>query len=59
MNRLQAETPAELDELLLSILHKAFRGELVTQDPNCEPAEKLLEQLRQVRNEKSKPAQRV
>jgi type I restriction enzyme S subunit len=29
-----------------SFLAKAFRGELVPQDPNDEPAEKLLERVR-------------
>lgn len=29
-----------------SILKKAFAGELVPQDPNDEPAEKLLERIR-------------
>ncbi|GAD79040.1 restriction endonuclease subunit S [Vibrio ezurae] len=34
---------ARLDRLTQSILAKAFRGELVPQDPNDEPAEQLLE----------------
>ena len=34
------------DKLSQSILAKAFRGELVPQDPNDEPAEKLLERIR-------------
>ena len=37
---------AMLDKLPQSILAKAFRGELVTQDPNDEPAERLLERIR-------------
>jgi len=28
------------------VLAKAFRGELVPQDPNDEPAEKLLERIK-------------
>lgn len=32
-----------------AILAKAFRGEFVPQDPNDEPAERLLERIRQVR----------
>jgi len=42
---------AYIDKLTQSILAKAFRGELVPQDPNDEPAEKLLER---VRDEKEK-----
>lgn len=36
---------ARLDRLTQSILAKAFRGELVPQDPNDEPAEQLLERI--------------
>jgi type I restriction enzyme S subunit len=35
-----------VDKLTQSILAKAFRGELVPQDPNDEPAEKLLERIK-------------
>lgn len=38
---------AYVDKLTQSILAKAFRGELVPQDPNDEPAEKLLERIRE------------
>ena len=34
-----------VDKLSQSVLAKAFRGELVNQDPTDEPAEKLLEQI--------------
>ncbi|MFT2097825.1 restriction endonuclease subunit S [Marinomonas sp. 2405UD66-6] len=34
-----------VDKLTQSILAKAFRGELVPQDPNDEPADKLLERI--------------
>jgi len=34
-----------VDKLSRSVLAKAFRGELVPQDPNDEPAEKLLERI--------------
>ncbi|WP_330131198.1 restriction endonuclease subunit S [Shewanella xiamenensis] len=40
-----------VDNLTQSILAKAFRGELVAQDPNDEPAEKLLERIAQARTE--------
>ncbi|MGX9459079.1 restriction endonuclease subunit S [Photobacterium damselae subsp. damselae] len=39
------DAKARLDRLTQSILAKAFRGELVAQDPNDEPAEKLLERI--------------
>ncbi len=36
----------QVDRLTQSILAKAFRGELVPQDPNDEPAEKLLQRIK-------------
>ncbi|OGR23705.1 MAG: hypothetical protein A2277_08290 [Desulfobacterales bacterium RIFOXYA12_FULL_46_15] len=36
---------SRIDKLSQSVLAKAFRGELVPQDPNDEPAEKLLERI--------------
>lgn len=36
----------QVEQLTSSILAKAFRGELVPQDPNDEPADKLLERIR-------------
>ena len=39
-----------VDKLIQSILAKAFRGELVSQDPNDEPASILLDRIRQQRN---------
>lgn len=37
---------SRVDQLTPSVLAKAFRGELVPQDPNDEPAERLLERIR-------------
>jgi type I restriction enzyme S subunit len=37
---------AQVDKLTPSLLARAFRGELVPQDPNDEPAEKLLERIK-------------
>ena len=37
---------AQVEKLIPSTLAKAFRGELVPQDPNDEPASKLLERIR-------------
>ncbi|MDN3616755.1 restriction endonuclease subunit S [Vibrio gallaecicus] len=42
---------ARVDNLTQSILAKAFRGELVAQDPNDEPADKLLERIAEARKE--------
>jgi type I restriction enzyme S subunit len=36
---------ARVDKLSQSVLAKAFRGKLVSQDPNDEPVEKLLERI--------------
>ena len=43
-----------VDKLTQSILSKAFKGELVPQDPNDEPAEMLLERIK-AEQEKEKP----
>jgi len=45
------EIQANLDQLDQSILAKAFRGKLVPQDPNDEPASVLLERIRAERAE--------
>ncbi|MDN3696181.1 restriction endonuclease subunit S [Vibrio cortegadensis] len=42
---------ARVDNLTQSILAKAFRGELVAQDPKDEPADKLLERIAEARKE--------
>ena len=48
----------ELNRLDRSILAKAFRGELVPQDPNDEPAAVLLDRIRAEREQTSTPKQR-
>ncbi|MEF3074900.1 restriction endonuclease subunit S [Methylobacter sp. Wu1] len=57
------ETKKRLDRLTQSLLAKAFRGELVPQDPNDEPAAELLKRIQAernaqppVKNKRSKPA---
>jgi type I restriction enzyme S subunit len=40
---------AHVDKLTQSVLAKAFRGELVPQDPNDEPASELLERMKKKR----------
>jgi type I restriction enzyme, S subunit len=52
------ENHANLQQLDRSILAKAFRGELVPQDPNDEPAAVLLERIRAEREQTSTPKQR-
>lgn len=49
-----------LDRLDKSILQKAFRGKLVPQDPNDEPAIKLLQRIREERSrqQKEKPTRK-
>ena len=42
------------ERLRQSILKRAFEGNLVPQDPNDEPAEKLLEQIRVERQAQTK-----
>lgn len=48
-----AKAKGHVDKLTQSILAKAFRGELVPQDPNDEPAEKLLERIRAERTKQA------
>ena len=45
-----------LDRLDQAILAKAFRGELVPQDPNDEPASVLLDRIRAGRSAQAKRA---
>lgn len=54
------KSKAYVDKLTQSILAKAFRGELVPQDPNDEPAEKLLERIKSQKkcNPPTKPKDR-
>ena len=57
-DRLEAEATrarALLDRLEAAILAKAFRGELVPQDPNDEPASVLLDRIRAERAGAPKP----
>lgn len=46
---------ARVDKLTPALLAKAFRGELVPQDPNDEPADKLLERLLASKANETKP----
>ncbi len=49
LSELVADSQLELTQLDQSILAKAFRGELVPQDPNDEPASQLLERIQSER----------
>ncbi|MCG5059919.1 MAG: restriction endonuclease subunit S [Limnoraphis sp. WC205] len=53
------KTETDLETLNQSILAKAFRGELVPQNPNDEPASVLLERIRKERETDSKPAKQT
>ncbi len=46
-----ANAKQRVDNLTQSILAKAFKGELVPQDPSDEPADKLLERIKVARLE--------
>lgn len=48
-----AAAVAELDRLDQSLLARAFRGQLVPQDPNDEPATMLLNRIRREKHEKA------
>jgi len=49
-----AKAKAHVEKLTQSILARAFRGELVLQDPNDEPAEALLSRIHQQRKDGKK-----
>ena len=55
---LQRTTSSDLDQLDQAILAKAFRGELVPQDPNDEPASVLLARIREQRTQQAEAAKR-
>jgi type I restriction enzyme, S subunit len=54
----QVSLPPTLDQLDQSILAKAFRGELVPQDPSDEPASALLERIREQKAQQAEAAKR-
>ena len=41
-----AQARKQVDKLTPSLLARAFAGQLIPQDPNDEPAEKLLERIK-------------
>ncbi|MEA5520422.1 restriction endonuclease subunit S [Limnoraphis robusta] len=59
IEHLYQQTETDLETLNQSILAKAFRGELVPQNPNDEPASVLLERIRKERATDSKPAKQT
>ncbi|MFZ1029539.1 MAG: restriction endonuclease subunit S, partial [Limnoraphis robusta] len=59
IEHLYQQTETDLETLNQSILAQAFRGELVPQNPNDEPASVLLERIRKERETHSKPAKQT
>lgn len=51
-----SQAQAAVQKLTPALLAKAFRGELVPQDPNDEPASELLKRLQENRSESTKPS---
>lgn len=45
----QRQAEQELENLFNSLMQRAFRGELVPQDPNDEPASELLKRIKEGR----------
>jgi type I restriction enzyme, S subunit len=58
LEEMMQDNTNDLQMLDRSILAKAFRGELVPQDPNDEPAAVLLERIRAEREQTSSNKQR-
>ncbi len=52
------DAKARTDRLTQAILAKAFRGELVPQNPDDEPAEALLQRIQQQRSEQATAGKR-
>lgn len=50
------QAQAAVQKLTPALLAKAFRGELVPQDPNDEPASELLKRLQESRTKSAKPS---
>ena len=51
-----SQAQAAVQKLTPALLAKAFRGELVLQDPNDEPASELLKRLQESRADSAKPS---
>lgn len=51
-----SQAQAAVQKLTPALLAKAFRGELVPQDPNDEPASELLKRLQESRTDSAKPS---
>ena len=59
LERRHSEAASRIEKLTPSVLAKAFRGRLVAQDPNEEPAGVLLERVRILRSENAAAASGV
>ena len=51
-----SQAQAAVQQLTPALLAKAFRGELIPQDPNDEPASELLKRLQENRTDSAKPS---
>lgn len=54
-----AKAQAQVNALMPSLLARAFRGELVPQDPNDEPASVLMERIKEIRQKKANQEKRI
>lgn len=54
-----AKTQSQVAALTPSLLARAFRGELVPQDPNDEPASVLMERIKEMRPQKANQGGRI
>jgi type I restriction enzyme S subunit len=59
LHRQYGNAIAQVERLTPSVLGKAFRGELVPQDPNDEPATEMLEGIRGLSESAKQPRQNV
>jgi type I restriction enzyme S subunit len=59
LDRRYRETVSRVERLTPSVLAKAFRGELVPQDPGDEPASELLKRIQEMKKSAVKPKVRA
>jgi type I restriction enzyme S subunit len=59
LQRRYGDSITRLEKLMPSVLAKAFRGELVPQDPNDEPAGEMLERMQNARRKLNSSSERT